>query len=80
MSKYNECSGMYRIIVTATDVEHRCQKISVESIIVINSGMGSMIKGLTDFTIRENERFIYKVDLEKYFVDSDKGDRINIQA
>lgn len=42
--------------------------------------MGSMIKGLTDFTIRENERFIYKVDLEKYFVDSDKGDRISIQA
>ncbi len=71
MNEYNECSGMYRIIVTATDIEHRCQKISVESIIVINSAMGSMIKGQTEFEIRENSWFIYKVDIEKYFFDSD---------
>jgi hypothetical protein len=39
-----------------------------------------MIKGQTDFTIREDEWFIYKVNIEKYFVDSDKGDRIKING
>ena len=67
-------------MVTGTDVEQRCQKISIESSIIINTGMGSLIRGQTEFAVRENYWFIHKVDITKYFVDNDKGDRMTIQA
>ena len=42
--------------------------------------MGSLIRGQTEFAVRENYWFIHKVDITKYFVDNDKGDRMTIQA
>lgn len=44
-NKYGECSGLYRIIVTGTDIENRCQKISIESQVVINTAIESLIRG-----------------------------------
>ena len=42
---------------------------------MINTGMGSLIRGQTDFVVREDDWFIYNIDLDKYFIDNDKGDR-----
>ena len=71
-----ECSGTFYVVVTAYDKDVKCQHVSYESVITINTPVDSRIAGPTDFEAALNRQFFLKLNQSMYFVEPDLNDTL----
>jgi hypothetical protein len=65
-------------VVTAYDKDVKCQLVSYESVITINTPVDSRIAGPTDFTTTLNRPFLLKLNQSMYFVEPDLNDTLRV--
>jgi hypothetical protein len=73
---FPECSGTFYVVVTAYDKDVKCQKVSFESLITLNTPVDSRIAGPTDFKANLNRPFLLKLNQDMYFVEPDMNDTL----
>jgi hypothetical protein len=71
-----ECSGTFYVVVTAYEKDVKCQQVSYESVITINTPVDSRIAGPTDFKATLNRLFVLKLNQSMYFVEPDLNDTL----